>query len=102
MGRSIFSGSATSAIRGPDAFPTVLLLHVMLAARGWDLAPRDVDVAAIVELHAARGRTTLTLADARSRPSALTYAALVRGLHAPRLRPPSPRWHRQGPAGAGC
>ena len=58
---------------------------MILAARGWDLAPRDVDVSAIVELHAARGRATLTLAIARSRPSKLTYAALVLRLHASRL-----------------
>ena len=51
---------------------------MILAARGWGLAPRDVDVAASVKFAAARGRKTLTLADARSRPSVLTYVDIAR------------------------
>lgn len=56
---------------------------ILAAARGWGLRPRAVDIAIVIEVHAALGNVRLAMSDAHTSiggPCASYYAALARGM----------------------
>ena len=56
---------------------------ILAAARGWGIRPRAVDIAIVIEVHAALGNVRLAMSDAHTSiggPCAPYYAAIARGM----------------------
>jgi hypothetical protein len=70
------------AINSAEGFIGVIQA-ILAAARGWGLRPRAVDIAIVIEVHAALGNVRLAMSDAHTSiggPCASYYAALARGM----------------------